>query len=177
MHTMFTLDFWNDSYYFKQGKDVAFWNDPDEFRRDTGWSFDEVRFVAVETERDIYDVHYVGNAINKGPSQNEIQWLLERVSTFIELGKQQFDQRNPVHTMDTLRNVRLFESDFLVSRHKEQLELGVNTTLSEEEFNQLLTYRQQLRDLGLQYNKDLRWSLVTWPVAPSFAKTFVPERE
>lgn len=177
MHTIFTLDFWNDSYYFKQGQNVAYWDNPDEFKRDTGWSFDTVRFVAIETERDIFDVHYVTNSMDKGASLPEVQWLLDRTETFIELGKQQFELRNPVHTMDNLRNIRLFESDFLVSRHKEQLEIGAATTLSEEQYQQLLTYRQQLRDLGSQYHKDIRWSLVSWPEAPSFCKTFVPERE
>jgi len=43
----------------------------------------------------------------------------------------------------------LKQSDILVARHKEQIEIEANTTLSKEEYKKLLEYRQYLRDITL----------------------------
>jgi len=43
----------------------------------------------------------------------------------------------------------LKQSDILVARHKEQIEIEANTTLSKEEYKTLLEYRQYLRDITL----------------------------
>jgi len=46
----------------------------------------------------------------------------------------------------------LKQSDILVARHKEQIEIEANTTLSKEEYKKLLEYRQYLRDITLDKN-------------------------
>lgn len=40
----------------------------------------------------------------------------------------------------------LLNTDWLVTRHRDQVELGINTTLSDDEYKELLMYRQNLRD-------------------------------
>lgn len=47
----------------------------------------------------------------------------------------------------TQRNKKLAETDWLVTRHLEQKMLEIPQTLSVVEFNNLLAYRQQLRDI------------------------------
>ncbi|MEO6676964.1 MAG: phage tail assembly chaperone [Pseudomonas sp.] len=54
------------------------------------------------------------------------------------------------------RNRALEQTQWLVVRDGEELEMGEGSTLSDLEFKQLLTYRQQLRD---------------WPSAPNFPET------
>lgn len=178
MHTVFTLDFYNQSLSFRQGTKEAFWNNNEEFIRDTGWSFYETaRFVAIETDRNIFEVERLGGIRDIGAGVAEIQWCLERISLFIELSERQFDLRNPPMTMEGLRISRLWDTDFFLKRHQEEQYLGSQTTLSEAEITQVLQYRKALRDLGETYPKDARWSLIQWPEPPSFVKIYTPDRE
>lgn len=51
-----------------------------------------------------------------------------------------------------LRNVELDGLSWLVERHKEEVELGIDTTLSSEEYQKILRYKQYLRDIPQDSN-------------------------
>lgn len=51
-----------------------------------------------------------------------------------------------------LRNVELDGLSWLIERHKEEVELGINTTLSSEEYQKILRYKQYLRDMPQDNN-------------------------
>lgn len=48
----------------------------------------------------------------------------------------------------------LSDSDWLVQRHKEQVETGSTTSLTTEEYTELLSYRQYLRGLSSKDDYD-----------------------
>lgn len=57
------------------------------------------------------------------------------------------------------RNQLLADSDWLMIRHRDQIDSGVPTTLTQEQFEEALVYRQALRD----------WDKISaLPTAPSF---------
>jgi len=62
------------------------------------------------------------------------------------------------------RDSILADTDFLVVRHRDQLDTGTPTTLSAEQYAELLTYRQTLRDFPTTVDFDN----VVWPTPPSF---------
>lgn len=69
------------------------------------------------------------------------------------------------------RDKRLDDTQWLVSRHQEQLSNDIPTTLTDEEYEQLLQYRQALRDLTLQ--EGFPWQggdndEIPWPTMPIF---------
>ncbi|MDF0730552.1 phage tail assembly chaperone [Pseudomonas entomophila] len=43
------------------------------------------------------------------------------------------------------RDAQLMSSEWLVSRHREELDMNLQTTLSSEHYSELLSYRQMLR--------------------------------
>lgn len=47
----------------------------------------------------------------------------------------------------------LEQTDWLVARHRDQLDLGIETTLSNEEYQKLLTDRQAARDQTLEFTE------------------------
>lgn len=51
-----------------------------------------------------------------------------------------------------LRNVELDGLSWLVERHKEEVELGIDTTLLSEEYQKILRYKQYLRDIPQDSN-------------------------
>lgn len=67
------------------------------------------------------------------------------------------------------RNAKLDETDWIVLRHIEETALNNGTTLIESEYEELLSYRQELRDLTLQDgfpweggdNDEIPWPTVT----------------
>lgn len=65
------------------------------------------------------------------------------------------------------RDAKLAATDWMVQRHREQVERGKKVTLSLKSANytDLLEYRQALRDLPQKYKTSDEWQ---WPAAPAF---------
>ncbi|OQS34306.1 hypothetical protein B0T40_15805 [Chromobacterium haemolyticum] len=63
------------------------------------------------------------------------------------------------------RDQRLAATEWLVQRHRDEIDLGCATTLSGVQFAELLTYRQALRDVPVQTGFPKH---ITWPDAPAF---------
>ena len=76
------------------------------------------------------------------------------------------------------RNQMLCDSDWTVIRHKDQLELGLTTTLSDTAYKATLQWRQQLRDMpkiispSKTKTTQPRW---TWPPIPPELKPDFPD--
>ena len=80
--------------------------------------------------------------------------------------------------MKRQRNRMLNDSDWTVIRHKDQLELGLPTNLSDAAYAATLHWRQQLRDMPKTYSPSKtkstqpRW---TWPPIPPELKPDFPD--
>ena len=62
-------------------------------------------------------------------------------------------------------------TDVLVIRHRDQVELGIPTTLTAEQYAELLTYRQALRD----FPETVDLNDIKLPELPSFMRPPVPQ--
>ena len=74
------------------------------------------------------------------------------------------------------RDQMLDENDWTILRHKDQLELGIETTLTDAAYKKTLTWRQQLRDMPQTFGNykvgqpTQKWS---WPpIPPELEKDF-----
>ena len=72
----------------------------------------------------------------------------------------------PVVTMEMTRSQLLYDTDWIVQRHQEQLALGSATTLTPEQYITVLNYKQQLRDLTNTYSINTPTEQVVWPTNP-----------
>ncbi len=61
------------------------------------------------------------------------------------------------------RDQRVAVDDWLVQRHRDQVDAGTPTVLTAAQYSGLLTYRQALRDVPLQAGFP---SDIAWPVRP-----------
>jgi hypothetical protein len=78
---------------------------------------------------------------------------------------------NPNKAMDIVRSERnnlISSTDWLVLRHRDEIDKGVHTTLSTEQYQELLIYRQALRDLTKNPNLDVFNPI--YPNKPSWIK-------
>jgi hypothetical protein len=60
----------------------------------------------------------------------------------------------------------LYDTDWLVQRHQEQILRSVTTTLSEQQIIDLLNYKQELRDLTQHYDLTQPAENISWPYNP-----------
>jgi len=72
-------------------------------------------------------------------------------------------------TLRTKRDSLLPPMDSLVTRHRDQIDASQATTLTTEQYQELLTYRQALRDFpeNVDLNVD-SFDDIVWPTPPSF---------
>ena len=168
MHTIFTLDFFNRSFFFKQGEKEAFWQDPDTFIIETGWPFllENSGRAVCETDRNIFHVERPGGIMIPDRSADEIVWLEQNINKFLELAEQQFMSRNPPITLAMVREGNLFMTDWVLQRHQEETLLGIPHSMTNEQLMAVLQYRQQLRDLTATYPASTDVNEVVWPTNP-----------
>jgi len=67
-----------------------------------------------------------------------------------------------LHRVRLERNKKLSDTDFLVLRYRDQLDLGTTPDITTEDYMQLLEYRQKLRDLPV----GCRIREFNWPDIP-----------
>lgn len=64
----------------------------------------------------------------------------------------------------TIRNNEIESSMWVAERHRGQIELGIKTSISDNEFKDLLSYHQSLRD----WTEHPGWPYVDMPIAPDW---------
>jgi hypothetical protein len=127
---------------------------------------DNIMNINYEIERGIQAVGLVDNQNTcLGPQSLEINWIKSNWENFCET----FHELEvfPV-TVLIERIARLSNTDWLVQRHQEQLLLNITTSLTQQQFEELLTYRQSLRDITLSSSLDALASDINWPTVPSY---------
>jgi hypothetical protein len=121
----------------------------------------EVINLSYEPERDIYVVETLDRSNPSGLDNIYIQWVIDNIDNIIDAAAKDKPDNLYVISLRDARNAKLYETEWMVVRHKEQLDIGVNTSLTTQQYNNLLTYRQQLRDITKQYSNldDVIWPL------------------
>jgi len=93
-----------------------------------------------------YQISVRGTPVKQGDDWIET-WVFEDRYTPEELTKYNSDKvQNQWDSMRDKRDGAIKESSWIIERHREQLELGVNTTITNGEYLAWLSYRQELRD-------------------------------
>jgi hypothetical protein len=167
MHTICTLDFYNSTFYLKFGEAEYIWNDTSKFIFDTNYPYKNVvRLVSYEPERNIFQIERPGGVQASGQDLEEMKWFQDNETRLIPIITKLKEADVYTATMEQTRIQLLYDTDWLVLRHQEQLELNVDTTLTPEKFREVLTYRQLLRNLSNKYSPDTLTNKVTWPKNP-----------
>lgn len=164
-HDFISLDYDNGSFSARINDDEHAFSSMAAFFALTNFPYTTgISAISCEPSRNIYTVVYSDGKQTHTEHSEEIQWLLKNWNKIIEAINE--DAANTVYNVWTLvdeRNMLLNTTDWYISRHSEEKLLGMNTTLSDSKFTQLLTYRQQLRDITNQYTT---LDDVVWPVNP-----------
>lgn len=167
INNIVSLDFYNSHFYIKFENKEYYWEDSAKFIVDTSYPYaDTTRLLSYEPDRNIYHVERAGPQTFAGQELDEIRWFTDNKERLIPILEQLIQAAVPVITLEMTRAQKLYDLDWLVQRHQEQLLQNIPTTLSSSQFTDLLNYRQQLRDLTNTYNKNTPTEQVVWPINP-----------
>lgn len=117
-------------------------------------------FVLPDTDTDVEILTYEGDTPPLGKF-----WVDGEYKTAWEIASAEIK----LNAIRSERTSKLINTDYLVTRHRDQEAILIPTTLSPTQMNQLLAYRQALRDFTdtADLSVDNLESIV-WPVAPDF---------
>ena len=163
-----SLDFYNLHFFLRVDNKEYYWQELSKFIADTGYPFaDTAAYVSYEPHREIY---YVERKDTKevilGIEQPEIQWFIDNKYMLLGIIEQLTAVDNPVLTGLMQRAQYLYDTDWLVQRHQEEILRNVTTTLSQEQIYNLLLYKQELRDLTQHYDLTQPAQGIGWPINP-----------
>jgi hypothetical protein len=142
-----------------------------DFLEKTKFPFN-IGLLSWEPERSHYvverpNISPIPPTVVTGDHLEEILWISENKENL----KSYCSEYLLEHTKDNIytpslreqRTYKLYEVAWVLERHQEQKLLSISTTLTEEKFKEVLTYRQALRDITKTYDSI---STVVWPPNP-----------
>ena len=165
-HDFINIDTYNNTASCRLGdKEIAF-PSANDFITALQFPF-EIGLLNWEPLRCHWIVEIPGSppTIKGGSSLPEMVWIddnLERIRAYmLQLLSQQPQPREV--TVADIRNNMLQRTDWILQRQQEEQLLNLPLTLTQEKFQEVLVYRQALRDITQTYT-----SLITvvWPVNP-----------
>jgi hypothetical protein len=156
-----TIDFMNGSASINLNGINHIFTTVDNFIKLTGYPFNNTHMIFYEPERGIFSVERSGPQFINGKDVEEIVWIESNISRIIEAAHSDGYGEVYVFSLREVRNSKLYETDWMVTRHQEQLMSGEPASLSQEQYSNLLKYRQELRDITSRYNTldDVVWPL------------------
>lgn len=156
------IDAANNSAYIKLKGIIHLFSSYEKFVELTKFPFSDIIIgLCYEPERGLFAVTTLDHS-NPGGRDNEyIQWVDDNLDNIVGAAYEDGYGKLNAFSFEDLRNAKLIETDWMVIRHKEQLEMGWETSLNIDQYQSLLIYRQELRDITKKYTS---LDDVVWPI-------------
>ena len=161
-----SIDFYNNGASCRIDDVAHAFSSADAFKYGTGFPYSEtMQIVSYEPERGIYVVEFAGGRSEYGQDLHAMVWIrenLDKIKAAVILDLEEHPPFPPL-TLAVARNVKLYETDWVLQRKQEEDLLNISSTISAKKFVEVLTYRQALRDITNTYS-DIK--TVVWPNNP-----------
>lgn len=119
--------------------------------------------INYEPERKIFVVCLIeNNETIFGEQSLEINWIKANWNNFIETFSELTQEQITLSVSEKKREL-LFETDWIVQRHQEQALIDAPTSITQDQFYALLSYRQLIRDIDASEDPE---TSITWPTYP-----------
>lgn len=129
----------------------------------TNFNFPNTLNVSYEPDRNLFMVERKGGVILSGENLEEIVWCRDNIDNIIAAAYADgYGELPPGPDLRQIRDAKLYETDWMITRHNEQIQSNLPTTLTNEQYTKLLKYRQDLRDITTKYTSmdDVVWPLL-----------------
>ena len=161
-HTYINLDFYNATLGCKIKGINHIFSSIESFVTKTNWPFPLVRICVYEPDRNIFAVEELGGIGKQGADVPEIVWCKDNLNVILNAAIEDRRETSPTMTARMQAIDLLYRTDWVAARWQEETLLGIPHSLSQEKFNEVLQYRQTLREL----KSDTPAMQVTWPTNP-----------
>lgn len=167
--TQVCIDCYNQTVYVRLDDLSHVFSTYDRFVELTGFVRGTTLNVTYEFERSMFAVEYEGGLVLAGRGTPEVEWIHNNISAIQQAAlSDQSAMREFEPTMRHRRDGLLVETDWVFSRHTEQVLVGATPTLTQQQLQQVSDYRQQLRDLPDVILSSRTYNAEDWPTLPSF---------
>lgn len=161
MFNRITLDRPNNAAYISLNGVEHLFSSYDVFAKSTKFNFNVVT-LSYEPERKIFHVELPGGKVKSGEDLDEITWCAGNIENIITAAHNDgYGNLPPGPSLADIRNMKLLETDWMVTRHRDQLDAKQKTSLTDSQYKTLLNYRSQLRDITSKYSTI---DDVVWPI-------------
>jgi hypothetical protein len=157
-----TLEFHNNTCYINLKSVEYGFSSAAKFAELLSYPFNDTVTIHYEPERGFNVIEKLYGVVLNDDTQPEILWVANNIDNIIQAAYEDgYGKMLEGPTLRELRNIKIFESEWLILRHREEVELELTTTLSNEQYLKVLQYRQDLRDLPSRYSS---LDDVVWPI-------------
>ena len=165
-HEYVQIDNYNNSVSCKFDNTTYLFSTIEDFVTATNFPF-TVGLLSWEPSRHHYVIERptLPPTCEYGDTLPEMLWISENRLNIINscIKYQEAQPKGPEFTIRDGRNMLLFQTDFVLQKRQEEQLMNIPYTLSEEKFQQVLMYRQALRDITKTYDS---FTTVIWPTNP-----------
>ena len=162
-HTIINLDFYTETIGCKINGTNHIFSSVESFVTKTNYPFaDSVGICTYEPSRNIFVVEEVGGVGKQGADLPEIIWCRDNLTVMENAAIADRRETSPTITARMQAIELLYMTDWVTTRWQEENLLGTPHSISQEKFNEVLQYRQALRELI----SDTPAMQVTWPTNP-----------
>ena len=142
-----TIDILNNELVFRYGDFIHLSKNFKKFISFTNFDIFDVKKLHYEPDKNCYSVEYFSKKSVDDIHNYHIELVinnLDKIKKFFEV-EYEIDVNDVYFSVGDEIKGRLFDTDWFVVRHLEEKYTGETTSLSEEEFLEVLNYRKKLR--------------------------------
>jgi len=172
LHNYVSIDFYNGAVSCRFNGTNYLFSAPSVFIEHTNFPYTEtVRRVSYEPDRNLYVVEELNGKVSSGPSLPTIVWIAEHLTNIEQAAIADLAMNTARVPASAQREVLIYNTDYILQRHQEETLLNISHKLTDQQFANVLAYRQALRDLDVNgyvegTTKIKTISDVTWPTNP-----------
>lgn len=176
LHNYVSIDFYNGSVSCRFNETNYIFASTSSFLAKTSFPFTEtVRRISYEPDRNLYIVEELNGKMFSGSDVPSIVWITEHLANIEQAAKtdaaESAAEQSANIPASSQRQILIYNTDYILQRHQEETLLNISHKLTDQQFADVLSYRQALRDLDVNgyvegTTKIKTITDVTWPTNP-----------
>lgn len=172
LHNYVSIDFYNGTVSCRFNSTNYLFSAASVFIEHTNFPYTEtVRKISYEPDRNIYIVEELNGKISSGVDLPSIVWISNHLANIEQAAIADAAANTARVPASAQREMLIYNTDYILQRHQEETLLNISHKLTDQQFADVLAYRQALRDLDVNGYVEGTTKIkiitdVTWPTNP-----------
>lgn len=150
LHNYVSIDFYNGTVSCRFNSTNYLFSAASVFIEHTNFPFTEtVRRISYEPDRNLYAVEELHGKISSGVDLPAIVWISNHLANIEQAAIADAAANTARIPASAQREMLIYNTDYILQRHQEETLLNISHKLTDQQFADVLAYRQALRDLDV----------------------------